>query len=137
MTNGRRVRSIRFEPLPNLAKYSKKSDIDAYFFTTGRDVYVDRTADFVCQSDNRSGGLIIKRLEDHWGHEMSDPAKVAQVILQLSAEEQLPAHLLLGSDALHYSRLAEEKRESDAKAWHKISVSTDVADVKGLPDLKF
>jgi NAD(P)-dependent dehydrogenase (short-subunit alcohol dehydrogenase family) len=84
-----------------------------------------------------SVGLIIKRLEDHWGHEMSDPAKVAQVILQLASEEQLPAHLLLGSDALHYSRLAEEKRESDAKAWHKISVSTDVADVKGLPDLKF
>jgi len=34
-------------------------------------------------------------------------------------------------------RLAEEKRESDAKAWHNIIVSTDVEDVKGLPDLKF
>jgi hypothetical protein len=69
------------------------------------------------------------------------PAKaltsMSQVILQLASEEQLPAHLLLGSDALHYSRLVEEKRESDANAWHKISVSTDVADVKGLPDLKF
>jgi NAD(P)-dependent dehydrogenase (short-subunit alcohol dehydrogenase family) len=84
-----------------------------------------------------SVGLIIKRLEDHWGHEISDPAKVAQVILQLASEEQLPAHLLLGSDALHYSQLAEEKRESDAKAWDKISVSTDVANVKALPDLKF
>jgi dihydrofolate reductase len=52
-----------------------------------------------------------------------------------NSEERLPAHLLLGSDALHYSRLAEEKRESDAKAWHKIGVSTDVAVVKGLPDL--
>ena len=30
-------------------------------------------------------------------------------------------------DAVQYARLAEEKRESDAKAWHSISVSTDVA----------
>ena len=65
------------------------------------------------------------------------PAKVAQVILQLASKEQLPAHLLLGSDAVQYARFAEERRESDAKAWHTISVSTDAEDVKGLPDLKF
>jgi len=34
-------------------------------------------------------------------------------------------------------QLAEEKRDSDAKAWRDISVSTDAQDVKGLPDLKF
>jgi hypothetical protein len=68
---------------------------------------------------------------------MSAPAKVAQVILQLASKEQFPAHLLLGSDAVQYARLAEEKGESDAKAWHNISVSTDAEDVKGLPDLKF
>ena len=28
-------------------------------------------------------------------------------------------------------RFAEEKRASDAKAWHNISVSTDAEDVKG------
>jgi hypothetical protein len=38
---------------------------------------------------------------------------------------------------MRYARSAEEKRESDAKAWHNISVSTDAEDVKGLPDLKF
>ena len=84
-----------------------------------------------------SVGTFIKMLQGHWGHEMSAPAKVAQVILQLASKEQLPAHLLLGSDAVHYARMAEEKRESDAKAWHNISVSTDAEDVKGLPDLKF
>jgi hypothetical protein len=67
---------------------------------------------------------------------MSAPAKVAQVILQLVSKEQLPAHLLLG-DAVQYARFAEEKRESNAKTWHNISVSTDAEDVKGLPDLKF
>ena len=84
-----------------------------------------------------SVGTVIKMLQGHWGHETSSPAKVAQVILQLASEEQLPAHLLLGGDAVHYARLAEEKREADAKTWHNVSVSTDVEDVKGLPDLKF
>jgi NAD(P)-dependent dehydrogenase (short-subunit alcohol dehydrogenase family) len=84
-----------------------------------------------------SVGARIQMLQGHWGHEMSNPAKVAQVILQLASKDQLPAHLLLGSDAVQYARLAEEKRDSDAKAWRDISVSTDAQDVKGLPDLKF
>jgi NAD(P)-dependent dehydrogenase (short-subunit alcohol dehydrogenase family) len=83
-----------------------------------------------------SVGVFIKMLEGHWGHEMGDPAKVAQVILQLAREEQLPAHLLLGSDAVHYARLGEEKREADAKVWHTVSISTDAEDAKGLPNLK-
>ena len=62
-----------------------------------------------------SVGTFIKMLQGHWGHEMSAPAKVAQVILQLASKEQLPAHLLLGSDAVQYARFAEEKRESDAR----------------------
>jgi NAD(P)-dependent dehydrogenase (short-subunit alcohol dehydrogenase family) len=78
----------------------------------------------------------IQMLQGHWGHEMSDPAKVAQVILQFVSKDQLPAHLLLGSDAVQYARLAEEKRDSDAKGWRDISVSTDAQDEKGLPDLK-
>jgi NAD(P)-dependent dehydrogenase (short-subunit alcohol dehydrogenase family) len=84
-----------------------------------------------------SVGARIQMLQGHWGHEMSDPAKVAQVILQLATKDQLPAHLLLGSDAVQFARLAEERRDSDAKIWRDISVSTDAQDVKGLPDLKF
>jgi enoyl-[acyl-carrier-protein] reductase (NADH) len=84
-----------------------------------------------------SVGTFLKMLEGHWGHETSDPAKISQVILQLATEEQLPAHLLLGSDAVQYAGFAEQKRESDAKAWHDVSVSTDAEDVKGLPDFKF
>jgi NAD(P)-dependent dehydrogenase (short-subunit alcohol dehydrogenase family) len=84
-----------------------------------------------------SVGAFIKMLEGHWGHEMSDPAKVAQVILRLANDEQLPAHLLLGSDAVNYAAQAQKQRESDAKSWHDISVSTDAQDVKDLPDLKF
>lgn len=84
-----------------------------------------------------SVGALIKMLEGYWGHETSDPAKVAQVILQLATKEQLPTHLLLGSDAVQYARFAEDKRESDAKAWHDVSISTDAEGVQGQPALKF
>jgi NAD(P)-dependent dehydrogenase (short-subunit alcohol dehydrogenase family) len=47
-----------------------------------------------------SVGAHIESLEAYWGHETGDPAKVAQVIVQLARKEQLPAHLLLGSDAV-------------------------------------
>jgi NAD(P)-dependent dehydrogenase (short-subunit alcohol dehydrogenase family) len=82
-----------------------------------------------------SVGALVKRLETYWGHETSDPAKVAQVILQLATKDQLPAHLLLGSDAVQYDRLAEDKWESDAKVWLDVSVSTDAEGVRGLPAL--
>jgi NAD(P)-dependent dehydrogenase (short-subunit alcohol dehydrogenase family) len=83
-----------------------------------------------------SVGALIKTLEAYWGHETSDPAKVAQVILQLASKEQLPTHLLLGSDAVHYARFAEDKREADAKAWLDVSVSTDAESTQEQPDLK-
>jgi NAD(P)-dependent dehydrogenase (short-subunit alcohol dehydrogenase family) len=72
-----------------------------------------------------SVGALVKHLESYWGHETSDPARVARVILQLATKDQLPAHLLLGSDAVQYARLAEDKRDSDARAWLDVSVSTD------------
>ena len=83
-----------------------------------------------------SVGALIKMLEGYWGHETGDPAMVAQVILQLATKESLPTHLLLGSDAVQYARFAEEKRESEAKAWLQVSLSTDAEGPQGLPDLK-
>jgi hypothetical protein len=78
-----------------------------------------------------SVGALVRTLATYWGHETSDPAKVAQVILRLATKEQLPTHLLLGSDAVQYARAAEDKRECDAKAWHNVSVSTDAEAVQG------
>jgi len=78
-----------------------------------------------------SVGALVRALATYWGHETSDPAKVAQVILHLATKEQLPTHLLLGSDAVQYARAAQDKRESDAKAWHDLSTSTDAEAVHG------
>ena len=84
-----------------------------------------------------SVGAIVKTLHALWGNENSDPAKVAQVILRLAASDRLPAHLLIGSDAVRYAREAEAARAADAERWREISVSTDVNAPQPLPALGF
>jgi NAD(P)-dependent dehydrogenase (short-subunit alcohol dehydrogenase family) len=84
-----------------------------------------------------SVGAVAKALKSYWGQETSDPAKVAQVILRLAASERLPAHLLLGSDAVRFAAEAEATRAVDAKRWREISVSTDVDASKALPVVRF
>jgi NAD(P)-dependent dehydrogenase (short-subunit alcohol dehydrogenase family) len=84
-----------------------------------------------------SVGAVVKALASYWGHEMSDPAKVAQLILRLADIEELPAHLLLGSDAVQVAGQAEATRAQEADRWREVSVSTDV-DAKGpLPNIGF
>ena len=84
-----------------------------------------------------SVGAIIKALASLWGKENSDPAKVAQVILRLAARDRLPAHLLLGSDAVQYAGQAAAARADDEKQWREISVSTDFDASTSLPNLRF
>ena len=84
-----------------------------------------------------SVGALVKALEPLWGKENSDPAKVAQVILRLAASDRLPAHLLLGSDAVKYAGEALAARATEAKRWREVSVSTDVNAPESLPALQF
>jgi len=86
-----------------------------------------------------SVGGAMSSLTSHFGNETSDPAKVAQVVLSLAAtSDPLPAHLLLGSDAVHYYGIAEAKRAADAEKWKELSISTDVntTSASNLPTLK-
>jgi NAD(P)-dependent dehydrogenase (short-subunit alcohol dehydrogenase family) len=82
-------------------------------------------------------GAVVRALESVWGDENSDPAKVAQVILRLAASDRLPAHLLLGSDAVQFAGQAEATRAADAERWRKVSASTGINASTALPDLKF
>jgi len=84
-----------------------------------------------------SVGALVKALLPLWGNENSDPVKVAQVVLRLADSDQLPAHLLLGSDAVQYAHEAEAKRAADAERWREVSVSTDFTSAAALPGLQF
>jgi NAD(P)-dependent dehydrogenase (short-subunit alcohol dehydrogenase family) len=84
-----------------------------------------------------SVGAVVEALKSYWGNETSDPGKVAQLILRLADSDRLPAHLLLGSDAVQYAGQAEGTRAADAERWREISVSTDVNAPDALPALRF
>jgi hypothetical protein len=56
-----RVESIDFTTKPN--RYVARADADRFYLNTRQDVYRDRVSDFACQCDQRSGGLVVKRLE--------------------------------------------------------------------------
>jgi len=84
-----------------------------------------------------SVGVFAAAVASYWGHETSDPAKIAQVILRLVDSDKLPAHLLLGSDAVQFTAQAEAARAAESERWREVSVSTDV-DARGtLPALRF
>lgn len=83
-----------------------------------------------------SVGAVVKALQSYWGHETSDPKKVAQVILRLAESESLPAHLLIGSDAVRFAAEAQVTRDTEAERWREVSVSTDVS-ATALPSIKF
>jgi NAD(P)-dependent dehydrogenase (short-subunit alcohol dehydrogenase family) len=82
-------------------------------------------------------GALVEALKSHWGNEVTDPKKVAQLVLRLAASHKLPAHLLLGSDAVKYSEQAEATRAADAQHWRETSLSTDVDAKVALPTLRF
>jgi NAD(P)-dependent dehydrogenase (short-subunit alcohol dehydrogenase family) len=84
-----------------------------------------------------SVGAVVKALSSYWGNEISDPAKVAQLILRLADGNNLPAHLLIGSDAVEFAGQAETTRAAEAKRWREVSVSTDFNASGPLPAVKF
>jgi hypothetical protein len=84
-----------------------------------------------------SVGAFAEMLKPYWGHETGDPAKIAQVILRLADSDTLPAHLLLGEDAVQFSAQAEATRTAEAERWREISVSTDFNASETSPALKW
>jgi len=84
-----------------------------------------------------SVGAAVSALKSYWGHEVSAPAKVAQVILRLASSEHLPFHLLLGSDAVRNAQEGEATRSREAEDWREVSLSTDVDASVSLPNIRF
>jgi NAD(P)-dependent dehydrogenase (short-subunit alcohol dehydrogenase family) len=84
-----------------------------------------------------SVGEIVRALHALWGNENSDPAKVARIILSLADSDRLPAHLLIGSDAVRHAREAEAARAADAVRWREVSLSSDFNASATLPTLQF
>lgn len=59
------------------------------------------------------------------GREPGDPRKCAAVIYDLSRTDELPHHLILGSDAMKRIEAGERERSLDAEKWRSVSERTD------------
>ena len=81
----------------------------------------------------QSVGSMLRLLEAYGGHEISDPAKIAALIVQLSRREELPLRLLLGGDALHVCSLADAERTEEQERWRETTLSTHFPDAQ-LPE---
>lgn len=74
-----------------------------------------------------SVGAVLNLMKGYSGNEIGDPEKIAQVIVDLSTRDKVPAHLLIGSDALHVFNDAEAKRQKEFAEWMDVTLSTDFA----------
>lgn len=72
-----------------------------------------------------SVGAVLDLLRTYVGKEIGDPERIAGIILDLSRRERLPAHLVLGSDALFVLAQAEAERQKQAAEWAQVGRSSD------------
>ncbi len=59
----KRIKTVHFANKRS-AFYASKSDIENYYFNSSGAIYSDKIAGFVCECDDKSEGLVIKRLEE-------------------------------------------------------------------------
>ncbi len=59
------------------------------------------------------------------GKQLGDPAKAAQVLLQIANADNAPVHLLLGSDAMTLVKEKLDKFSEEIFAWKDVTCSTD------------
>jgi len=70
---------------------------------------------------------IRKARQDKSGKQPGDPARAAQVLLQIVEAENPPTHLLLGDDALRFVREKLQGLNSEFARWENVTRSTDFA----------
>ena len=56
---------------------------------------------------------------------LGDPAKMAQVVLHVSAMDEPPLRLILGSEAYAYATEAARAQAASDESWHSLTISTD------------
>lgn len=93
-----RTRSINFITVN--PPFSRRADIDRYYFDSASNVYSDSVSDLVCIINSRSDGLVVKRLERIYDEifidEMQDLAGYDLVLLELLMKSSI--HIMMVGD---------------------------------------
>lgn len=75
-----------------------------------------------------SVGVYLRLLQAINGKEIGDIAKIAKIVIELSRKDEVPNHLILGSDALTFIGAAEKQRDVIGRTWETVSKSSDADD---------
>ncbi len=94
-------------------------------FRTAWSAGAGRTAAPVGADYQATVGRFLQFRESYQGSEPGDPARAAQVLIDLVDAAEPPRRLLLGTDALQRAREAEHARLAETEAWADVTVSTD------------
>lgn len=70
-------------------------------------------------------GAIHRYRDEHDGNQPGDPARAAQIILDVVGSADPPRRLLLGSDAVAAAIESGEERTAEAEKWAEVSRSAD------------
>ncbi|MBJ6749012.1 SDR family NAD(P)-dependent oxidoreductase [Geomonas anaerohicana] len=68
-------------------------------------------------------GAFAKKLRSMAGNESSDPAKIANAIIELANREDTPFEILMGADAVEYVANSDSAVSENDRKWHDFSVS--------------
>jgi NAD(P)-dependent dehydrogenase (short-subunit alcohol dehydrogenase family) len=68
---------------------------------------------------------VMSRLHNAGATQAGDPAKVAQLVLQIAAMDEPPLRMLVGSDAFNYATAAARQQLEADEQWRDLSASTD------------
>jgi NAD(P)-dependent dehydrogenase (short-subunit alcohol dehydrogenase family) len=71
-----------------------------------------------------SVGAIFRLLRSIEGQEEGDPRRIAQLIVGLAEQDEVPTRLILGVDAENRVRRAEAARAAEAEKWRSLTLST-------------
>lgn len=82
-----------------------------------------------------SVGPILELLTSIQGREEGDPRKIADLIVKLTGEDELPRRLILGVDAEKRVQHAETVRAEEAKKWRSQTHSTVYENAEPIPEL--
>jgi len=93
----KRIKTVQFVNKRS-AFYASKSDIENYYFNSSGAIYSDKIAGFVCECDDKSEGLVIKRLEEIYDYiyidEVQDLAGYDLELLKLLVDSKIKLKLV-------------------------------------------
>lgn len=83
----------------------------------------------------KSVGPILELLQKIEGKQEGDPRKIADLIVKLANQQDVPVRLVLGVDAEKRVQNAEAARAAEAAKWHDLTVSTVYENAESIAEL--